>query len=121
MKRTIVTGCLFFMGINTMIASPEVGKSGEEKKKDSTEVVKESTFKTSYASDQNKLTVEILGNTDSLATVSITNNRGGSILFSIVDQQDQAIEFDLSLLEKGMYNVMYITNKEIRIKKLVIQ
>lgn len=121
MKKTIVTGCLFFIGISTIIASPEVEKGAEEKKKDSTEVVKESTFKTNYTSDQNRLIVEISGNSDSLATLTITDSRGGSILFSLVDQQDQEIEFDLSTLEKGMYNVMYITNKEIRIKKLIIQ
>lgn len=122
MKKTILTVAVILIGITGFKANNELGKNKDENsKKDSTEVVKESSFTTSYTDDSFQLKVKISGNTDPFASVSITNHRGGSILFKMVEQDSENLEFDLSELEKGIYNVMFITNQEIRIKKVQVK
>ena len=123
MKKQIFTVAILMFGMSTLFASSsfEGGKKG--KKRQSIEVVKEikeSSFVTKYLSDSQKLKVEISGNLDPNASVSITNQRGSSILFSMVEKKQEELIFDLSNLEKGTYNIMFITNLEIRIKKVVI-
>jgi hypothetical protein len=122
MKKTILTIAVVLIGISGTFANNEVGKNNDGKtKKDSNEVVKESSFMTNYISEKQRLEVAINGNIDPFASVSITNQRGSSILFSLVEKNSDNLVFDLSKLEKGIYNVMYITNEEIRIKKVELK
>lgn len=117
MKKTILTIALVITGLSYANNNP----SDEKKSKDSISTNVESNFKLNYSNSDKLLKVEISGNNDSTASVSITNQRGSSILFSLVDTNNKEVEFDLTKLEKGSYNVMYITNQEIRIKRLEVK
>jgi hypothetical protein len=119
MKKLSISLALLAASSQVLFAHSIGNNSEDRKKKDSVEVVRETSFKTSIS--DKLLSVEISGNTDSLASVSVTNQRGSSLLFSVVELADQEILFDLSQLEKGMYNVMYITNQEIRIKRVEVK
>ena len=124
MKKQIFTVAFLMIGMTTLFASASNEGRKKSKKKAAIETVKEvkeSSFVTNYAIDSQKLKVEITGNLDPNASVSITNQRGSSILFSMVKKNQDELEFDLSSLEKGIYNIMYITNLEIRIKKVVVK
>lgn len=121
MKKISLSLAILLSSSNLIFANSEIKNSDEKKEKDSTEVVRESTFVANYQEQEKKLKIEINGNIDSLASVSVTNQRGSSILFSIIDQKSQDLVFDLSNFEKGIYNVMYITNSEIRIKKVIVK
>lgn len=119
MKKLSIILALLAASSQVLFAHSIGDNHEEKKKKDPVEVVRETGFKTSLS--DKVLSVEISGNTDSLASVSVTNQRGSSLLFSVVQLAHQEILFDLSQLEKGIYNVMYITNQEIRIKKVTIK
>jgi hypothetical protein len=117
MKKTILTITLIISGLSFANNNP----TEEKKTKDSVTTNVESNFKLNYSDVEKVLIVDISGNTDSTASVSITNQRGSSILFSLVESQEKELAFDLVKLEKGIYNVMYITNQEIRIKRLEVK
>ena len=119
MKKLSFSLALLAASSQLLFANPVNDNNEDKKKKDSVEVVREPGFKTNLS--DKLLLVEISGNVDSLASVSITNQRGSSILFSVVELADQEIVFDLSKFEKGIYNVMYITKQEIRIKKVEVK
>ena len=124
MKKQIFTVAFLMIGMTTLFASTlnEGGKKGRKKAAiETVKEVKESSFVTKYAIDSQKLKVEITGNLDPNASVSITNQRGSSILFSMVEKNQEELVFDLSSLEKGTYNIIFITNLEIRIKKVVVK
>ncbi|MGV3632019.1 MAG: hypothetical protein ACO1O6_12485 [Bacteroidota bacterium] len=119
MKKLSLSLALLAASTQLLFAYSPGENNEDKKKKDSLEIAREPGFKTNLS--DKLLSVEISGNIDSLASVSITNQRGSSILFSVVELTDQEIVFDLSQLEKGIYNVMYITNQEIRIKKVEVK
>ncbi len=119
MKKLSISLALLAISGQVLLARPVNENNGDKIKKDSAEVVRETSFKTSLTDKM--LSVEISGNLDSLASVSVTNQRGSSLLFSVVQLADQEILFDLSQLERGTYNVMYITNQEIRIRRVEVK
>lgn len=126
MKTTIYTIALIFLGTGTSFAKSNVSGNGDETKKDRTEnkdvtVSKETTFLTTYAADSKQLTVSVTGTTDPYASVSITNQRGAALLCSFIQDKSGDFSFDLSKLEKGVYNVMLITDQEIRIKRISVE
>jgi alpha-L-arabinofuranosidase len=128
MKTTIYTIAMIFLGTGVSLANPIVS-NGDETKKEKTEKTenpdsaasKETTFVTSYAADSRQLTVNVTGTIDPYASVSITNQRGAALLCSFIQDQSGAFNFDLSKLEKGIYNVMLITDQEIRIKRITVE
>lgn len=126
MKTTIYTIALIFLGTGTSFANATVSNNGDETKKDKTEnkevaVSKETTFVTKYAADSKQLTVSVTGTIDPYASVSITNQRGAALLCSFIQDKSGDFSFDLSKLEKGVYNVMLITDQEIRIKRINVE
>ncbi len=121
MKKVSLSLALILVSSTISLAMNQDSKEDDKKKKVTIELEKESKFITSYASEECILSVYISGNSDSSAIVSITNQRGSSILFSAVEQVNQLVEFDLSALAKGIYSVTFITDKEIRIKKVEVK
>lgn len=89
------------------------------KKEDSSEVI-EMKFEMKLDNESDILTVELAGNFDKYASVSVTNNRGSEYFFSFVENNSNQVTFDLSTLKKGSYFLVLNTNNEIRIKRFLI-
>ena len=81
----------------------------------------ETIFITEISADSQNLSVKVSGVNDPFASLSITNQRGATIQFALIEKQNEEFNFDLSNLKKGNYNVMLITNQEIRIKRIQIK
>ena len=120
MKRAIYTIAMIFIGTGISMANDHSG----EDKKDSAKVAPaanaESTFVTSYSDDSGELKVNVSGILDPYASISVTNHRGATIQCSFLQEKSGEVSFDLSKLEKGVYNVMLITDQEIRIKRIQV-
>lgn len=86
---------------------------------DSTKSV-ETIFNMSIDTTEEKLLVDLTGEFDKYSSVSLTNNRMSEISFRFVQNGKQQITFDLSKLKKGSYFIVLNTNKEIRIKRFVV-
>ncbi len=69
---------------------------------------------------QDVLMVELDGTFDKYSSVSVTNNRGSEFYFQFVNDGSNKLTFDLTKLEKGSYYLVLNTDKEIRIKRFVI-
>lgn len=97
-------------------------KNGNEpvKSKEDTTNATEVVFDMAIDTTDEKLRVELKGTFDKYASVSLTNNRGSEIYFKFVETEIQQMTFDLSTLEKGSYFLVLNTNKEIRIKRFVV-
>lgn len=121
MKKVSLSLALILVSSTNSLAMNQDSKNDDKKKKATIELEKESKFITSYSAEKCILSVQISGNNDSSAVLSITNHRGSSILFSAVEQANQLVEFDLSSLAKGIYSVTFITDQEIRIKKVEVK
>lgn len=121
MKKVSLSLALILVSSTISFAMNQDSKNEDKKKKTKIEISTDSKFTTSYSPEKCILSVQISGNKDSLAVVSITNQRGSSILFSAIEHAKQKVEFDLSSLAKGIYNVTFITNQEIRIKKVEVK
>ncbi len=124
MKKVVYTIALIFAGMGISVANPVNDNSGELTT-DSAKVAEanasaESTFVTNYSSDSRQLTVNVAGINDPYASVSVTNQRGTAIQCSFVQEKSGEFTFDLSKLKKGTYNVMLITEQEIRIKRIQV-
>jgi len=121
MKKVIYTFAMLFLttGISLANTNPI-----EDEKKDSSkvnEVISEETsFTTQFSADSQKLTVKVSGISDPYASISVTNQRGTTIQCAFIQEKTNEFDFDLSKLEKGNYNVMLITDQEIRIKRIQI-
>ena len=121
MKKVITSIAMIFIGIGVSIANPTgPDNSGKSKEDSSTVAAAETTFKTQYSNDSRQLLVNVSGTSDPYATVSVTNQRGTTILCSFVQEKSGEMTFDLSKLEEGIYNVMLITDHEIRIKRVQV-
>lgn len=121
MKKTTFTLALFLFATGISFASKN---PIEDEKKDSSKVsetkTEETTFITHLSEDSQKLTVNVSGIKDPYASISVTNQRGATIQCAFIKEQTNEFNFDLSKLEKGNYNVMLITDLEIRIKRIQI-
>ena len=80
----------------------------------------ETVFNMSIDTTEEKILVDLTGEFDKYSSVSLTNNRASEIFFSFVQNGKQQITFDISKLEKGSYFIVLNTNKEIRIKRFVV-
>lgn len=80
----------------------------------------ETIFNMSIDTTEEKLLVDLTGEFDKYSSVSLTNNRLTEISFHFVKNGKNQILFDLSKLEKGSYFIVLNTNKEIRIKRFVV-
>jgi hypothetical protein len=89
------------------------------KKEDSSEVA-EVKFEMTIDVVQDVLTVDLDGTFDKYSSVSVTNNRGSEFYFQFVNDGSKKLTFDLAKLEKGSYYLVLNTDKEIRIKRFVI-
>jgi hypothetical protein len=107
------------MGISLASSSPIDGDKKDSSKVNETKNV-ETTFVTHFEPDSHELTVNISGINDPYASISVTNQRGATIQCALVEKDVNEFAFDLSALEKGNYNVMLITDQEIRIKRIQI-
>lgn len=124
MKKAVYTIALIFAGMGISVANP-VNDHSEDGTTDSSKVAEanasaESTFVAKYSSDSRQLTVNVAGIMDPYASVSVTNQRGTTIQCSFVQEKSGEFSFDLSKLKKGIYNVMLITDQEIRIKRIQV-
>jgi hypothetical protein len=121
MKKVIYTIAMLFATTGISLASTN---PIEDEKKDSSrvndEIKEETTFKTQFSAESQKLTVKVSGITDPYASISVTNQRGATIQCAFIQEKTNEFDFDLSKLEKGNYNVMLITDQEIRIKRIQI-
>lgn len=121
MKKTTFTLALFFFATGISFGSKN---PIEDEKKDSSKVsetkTEETTFITLLSEDSQKLTVSVSGIKDPYASISVTNQRGAAIQCAFISENTNEFNFDLSKLEKGNYNVMLITDQEIRIKRIQI-
>ena len=124
MKKAIYTIAMIVIGTGVSMAAKTNSDLTEKDKKDSAKVEEtkaaELSFLTDYSSESRQLIVDIAGNMDPYASVSVTNARGTSIQCSFIQEASGKYTFDLSKLSKGIYNVMLITDKEIRIKKIQV-
>ena len=127
MKKAIYTIAMIFIGSGISMANTTTADHSGEDNKDSAKVAAseapasvESSFTTMYSSDSRQLTVNVSGILDPYASVSVTNLRGATIKCSFIQEKSGEMSFDLSTLEKGTYNVMLITDQEIRIKRIQV-
>jgi len=123
MKKTIYTIAMIFIGTGISMANQSISDNSEKGKKDSSKIAedaKETSFIANYSDDSHQLIVNVAGTEDPYASVSVTNQRGTAILCSFVQEKSGEMTFDLSSLEKGTYNVMLITDQEIRIKRIQV-
>lgn len=122
MKKTISSVAILFIAGGFAMATER--NVSDKYKKDSSNVTEsnavETTFSTNYADQTHTLTVNVTNVLDPYASVSVTNQRGATIQCAFIQNTNGEFVFDLSKLEKGNYNVMLITDKEIRIKRLTI-
>jgi hypothetical protein len=118
MKKISLSIALIIVGFSFATENPTIKPKNESK---STEIIVDTHFNLNYKESNKTLKIDISGNLDSTASVSVTNQRGSSILFSLVGKNEQEIEFNLASLEKGSYNVMFISKNEIRIKKFEVK
>lgn len=122
MKTLVFSMIVSMISLNHSLASTGNSPVGEKelvKKGDSSEV-KDVKFDMAIDDLQEVLTVELDGNFDKYSSVSVTNNRGSEYFFQFVNDGSNKLIFDLAKLEKGSYYLVLNTDKEIRIKRFVI-
>jgi hypothetical protein len=121
MKKAVYTFAMIFIstGISLASSSPIDGEKKDSSKVEDTKNV-ETTFVTHFEPNSHELIVNISGIIDPYASISVTNQRGATIQCAFIEQDVNEFAFDLSALEKGNYNVMLITDQEIRIKRIQI-
>lgn len=121
MKKVVTFVLIATLSIGSSFASTGLGDK-KEAKKDSAEIVKtESVFQTSFDQVNKQVEVVFSGIQDPTAIVSLTNQRGTSIQSTVVKNESDILTFDATQLKAGIYNVMLITDQEIRIKRVVIE
>lgn len=125
MKKLIYIAAMIFTGTGISMANPVTvnehsGEGTDSAKVEAAQENKEATFVTSYTSESRQLTVNVSGIDDPYASVSVTNQRGATIQCSLIQEKSGQYFFDLSALKKGTYNVMLITDQEIRIKRIQV-
>jgi hypothetical protein len=123
MKTLVVCLLIGATSFSRAMALTENRSKGEKelaKKGDSSEVV-ELKFEMSLDVLRDVLTVELDGTFDQYSSVSVTNNRGSEYFFEFVKNGSNKLYFDLTKLEKGSYYLVLNTDKEIRIKRFVIE
>lgn len=124
MKKVIYIIAMTFAGTGISMANPVKNHSGEgtdsAKVEEAAAANAEATFVTAYENTTKQLTVNVAGIVDPYASVSVTNQRGTTIQCSLIQEKSGEYSFDLSKLQKGTYNVMLITEQEIRIKRIQV-
>jgi Zn-dependent metalloprotease len=121
MKKVTVTLSMLVISIGMTFAANHSNEDSEKNKKDSAESKKvETTFSTDYQADAQTLEVSFSGIQDPFASISITNNRGSALQCSFIQHENGTLIFDLTSLQDGIYNVMLITDQEIRIKRFTV-
>lgn len=124
MKKAIYTMAMIFIGTGISMATQNPADHSDKDKKDSAKVEEttaaEASFVTHYSTESQQLVVNVSGIMDPYASVSVTNPRGATIQCSFIQEKSGEFSFDLSSLEKGTYNVMLITDQEIRIKRIQV-
>lgn len=114
-------GLILFVGGFAMATEKNVSDKDKKETSNGSEVAAaETTFATNYANQTHTLTVNVTNVLDPYASISVTNQRGATIQCAFIQNTTGEFVFDLSQLDKGIYNVMLITDKEIRIKRLTI-
>lgn len=122
MKKVMSSiGLILFVGGFAMATEKNVSDKDKKETSNGSEVAAaETTFATNYANQTHTLTVNVTNVLDPYASISVTNQRGATIQCAFIQNTTGEFVFDLSQLDKGIYNVMLITDKEIRIKRLTI-
>ena len=123
MKTLFLTAALVFGLLDQTFAlagNPVSGEKENVKKSDSSKVV-EVKFEMSIDDQKDLLTVELDGKFDEYSSVSVTNTRGSEFYFRFVKDCSGELTFDLTKLDKGSYFLVLNTDKEIRIKRFVIE
>ena len=122
MKKVMSSiGLILFVGGFAMATEKNVSDKDKKESSNGSDVAAaETTFATNYANQTHTLTVNVTNVLDPYASISVTNQRGATIQCAFIQNTTGEFVFDLSQLDKGIYNVMLITDKEIRIKRLTI-
>lgn len=66
------------------------------------------------------LEIDLSGVQDSLASISLVNQRGSAIFYEFVKENQTHFSFDLSKVKPGRYYVKLNANNEIRMKLIVV-
>lgn len=120
MKKAVVMSVIVSFTVGSLFASSG-GENRGELKKDSVESVREeSVFQPSFDGVSDRIDVMYAGIQDSTAIISLTNSRGTSIQSSVVTGEANVVSFHVADLPAGIYNVMLVTDQEIRIKRIVV-
>lgn len=122
MKTLVLSVLVSLVALNQSLALTNNSlNNGKEpiKKSDSSEET-EVKFEMVIDDLQDVLMVELDGTFDQYSSVSVTNNRGSEFYFQFVNDGSNKLTFDLTKLEKGSYYLVLNTDKEIRIKRFVI-
>lgn len=122
MKTLVLSVLVSLVALNQSLAMTNNSlNNGSEpiKKSDSSEET-EVKFEMVIDDLQDVLMVELDGTFDKYSSVSVTNNRGSEFYFQFVNDGSNKLTFDLTKLEKGSYYLVLNTDKEIRIKRFVI-
>lgn len=106
--------------IHPSTANTTLETEKEKTKKDDSSEVVEMKFHMILDEITEIITVELAGNFDKYASVSITNNRGTEYFFQFVDNGSDQVTFDISTLKEGSYFLVLNTNNEIRIKRFLL-
>lgn len=116
MKKIIVS-IAFLMGT----LSISYGGEGEKIRvlsKDSTS--NELVFNVN-AENFSQVNINLSGVQDSLASISLVNQRGAAIFYEFVKDGKTDYSFDLSNVKPGMYYVKLNANNEIRMRLIVVE
>jgi hypothetical protein len=122
MKTLVLSVLVSLVALNQSLALTNISVNNQNepvKKVDSSEVA-EVKFEMTIDDVQDVLTVDLDGTFDKYSSVSVTNNRGSEYYFQFVNDGSNKLTFDLAKLEKGSYYLVLNTDKEIRIKRFVI-
>lgn len=65
--------------------------------------------------------ISLSGIEDSLASISLVNQRGSAIYYEFINMNKMNYSFDLSNVKPGMYYVKLNANNEIRMKLIIVE
>ncbi|MDX1650847.1 MAG: T9SS type A sorting domain-containing protein [Brumimicrobium sp.] len=112
---------MFALLLSTSFLSVSLAGGGEKVRVLSEETLsRKITFKV-FAKPKKMLDVKIYGVQDTLASVSLVDQRGSSSYYEFIKNNKSVYSIDLSGLQPGIYFVKLNTNNEIRMKMIVVE
>lgn len=116
MKKIIVS-IAFLMGTLTI----SYGGEGDKIKVLSKDTTSNELVFTVNAEKLGQVNINLIGVHDSLASISLVNQRGGALYYEFIQDDKTDYSFDLSDVKPGMYYVKLNANNEIRMKMIIVE